>query len=424
MTGRTAARAAWSLWGLSLALAAGGVLVGAYGGVYGHSAQIPAVLADLHSSLGSDLIFVLWILVFTTMGALVAARRWRNPVGWLLLAEGLVWDVQLFAQGYAAAALFTHPGSLPAGKLALWVIDWWLYLAAYLLLSFLVLLLPTGRLRSRRWRWAGWVGAGCVVLVVPSLLARRPLRPDLPAITNPVGLLPPSPLLDLLDHFAEDVLLPLLGVAAVASLVLRFRTARGVERQQLKWLAYAAVLVLALGLGGAYLTRRLGASEYLVSFFQVAPLGVIPVAIAVAMLRHRLYDIDRIINRSLVYGLVTAILGLAYAGGVLGLGQLFGGVSQQPPSWVIAGTTLAVAALFQPLRRRVQNGVDRRFNRRKYDAANTIETFSARLRQQIDLDTLSAELLAVVNQTMEPTMLSLWLRPSAQPSKGQAARAQ
>jgi hypothetical protein len=424
MTGRTAARAAWSLWGLSLALAAGGVLVGAYGGVYGHSAQIPAVLADLHSSLGSDLIFVLWILVFTTMGALVAARRWRNPVGWLLLAEGLVWDVQLFAQGYAAAALFTHPGSLPAGKLALWVIDWWLYLAAYLLLSFLVLLLPTGRLRSRRWRWAGWVGAGCVVLVVPSLLARRPLRPDLPAITNPVGLLPPSPLLDLLDHFAEDVLLPLLGVAAVASLVLRFRTARGVERQQLKWLAYAAVLVLALGLGGAYLTRRLGASEYLVSFFQVAPLGVIPVAIAVAMLRHRLYDIDRIINRSLVYGLVTAILGLAYAGGVLGLGQLFGGVSQQPPSWVIAGTTLVVAALFQPLRRRVQNGVDRRFNRRKYDAANTIETFSARLRQQIDLDTLSAELLAVVNQTMEPTMLSLWLRPSAQPSKGQAARAQ
>jgi hypothetical protein len=422
MTRRTAARAAWSLWGLSLVLAAGGVLLGAYG--RSGSGRVPAVLADLHSSVGADLAFALWILTFTTMGALVAARRWSNPVGWLLLAEGLVWDVQLFAQGYAAAALFTHPGTLPAGRLVLWVIGWWLYLAANLLLVFLVLLLPTGRLRSRRWRWAAWLGAGGIALIVPSLLARRPLYPELPAITNPVGLLPPSPLVDLLDHLAEDVLFPLLGVAAVASLVLRFRTARGVERQQLKWLAYATVLLLALGQGGTYLAQWLGASGYVVSFFQVAPLGAIPIAVAVAMLRYRLYDIDRIINRTLVYGLLTATLGLGYTGGVLGLGQLFGGVSQHPPSWAIAGTTLAMAALFRPLRRRVQNGVDRRFNRRRYDAAQTIEAFSARLRQEIDLDTLSAELLAVVNQTMEPMMLSLWLRPSAQPSKGQAARAQ
>lgn len=422
MTCRSAARLAWSLWGLSVALAAGGVLVGAYG--RSGSGQVPAVLPDLHSSVANDLAFALWILVFTTMGALVAARRWRNPVGWLLLAEGLVWDVQLVAQGYAAAALFTHPGTLPAGRLVLWVIAWWLYLAANLLLVFLVLLLPTGRLRSRRWRWAAWLAVGCIVLVVPGLLARGPLHPKLPAITNPAGLLPPSPVLDLLDHLGEDVLLPLLGVAAVASLVLRFRTARGVERQQLKWLAYAAVLLLAGGLGGAYLAQWLGASGYVVSFFQVAPLGAIPVAVAVAVLRYRLYDIDRIINRTLVYGLLTSTLGVGYAGEVLGLGQLFGGVSQQPPSWAIAATTLAVAALFQPLRRRIQSGVDRRFNRRRYDAAKTIEAFSARLRQEIDLDTLSAELLAVVDQTMEPTMLSLWLRPSAQPSKGQAARAQ
>jgi hypothetical protein len=231
-------------------------------------------------------------------------------------------------------------------------------------------------------------------------------------------------LVDLLDHLAEDVLLPLLGAAAVTSLVLRFRTARSVERQQLKWLAYAAMLLLAGGLGGVYLAQWLGASGYVVSFFQVAPLGAIPVAVAVAVLRYRLYDIDRIINRTLVYGLLTATLGLGYAGGVLGLGQLFGGVSQQPPSWAIAATTLAMAALFQPLRRRIQNGVDRRFNRRRYDAAKTIEAFSARLRQEIDLDTLSAELLAVVDQTMEPTRASLWLRPSAQPPKSQAARAQ
>jgi hypothetical protein len=217
---------------------------------------------------------------------------------------------------------------------------------------------------------------------------------------------------DRVDRFAENGLLPLLLVAAAVSLMLRFRTARGVERQQLKWLAYAAVLLLAVGVGGEYLAQRLGASSYVVSLFQVAPLGAIPIAVAVAMLRYRLYDIDRLVNRTLVYGLLTATLGLAYAGGVLGLGQLSGGVSRQPPGWAIAGTTLAVAALFQPLRRRIQHGVDRRFNRRKYDAATTIGAFSARLRQQIDLDTLSAELLAVVNQTMEPTMVSLWLRPS------------
>jgi hypothetical protein len=423
MSRRTAAQLAWSLWGLSVALAAGGVLVGVYGGAYSRSAQVPAVLGDLHNSVGDDLAFGLWILAFTTTGALVAARRWRNPVGWLLLAEGLAWDVQLLGEVYAAAALFTDPGVLPGGELLLWVIGWWLYIAAYLLLFFLLLLLPTGRLPSRRWRWAGWLGVCCIVLIVPSLLARRPLHPDLPAIPNPVGLLPPSPLLDRVDHLAQDVLLPLLLVAAAASLMLRFRTARGVERQQLKWLAYAAVLMLAVMLVGD-LAQMLGASSYVVSLFQVVPLGAIPVAIAVAVLRYRLFDIDRIINRTLVYGLLTATLGLGYAGGVLVLGQLFGGVSQHPPSWAIAGATLAVAALVRPARRRIQTTVDRRFNRRKYDAAKTIEAFSARLRQQIDLDTLTAELLAVVDQTMQPTHVSLWLRPSAPPSKGEAVRTQ
>jgi hypothetical protein len=140
--------------------------------------------------------------------------------------------------------------------------------------------------------------------------------------------------------------------------------------------------------------------------------------VAVAVLRYRLYDIDRLINRTLVYGALTAVLGLGYAGAVLVLGQLFGGVTGDPPTWAIAGATLAVAALFQPARRRIQTAVDRRFNRRKYDAAKTIEAFSARLREQIDLHTLSTELLAVVDQTMEPTHVSLWLRPSAYGSSG------
>jgi uncharacterized membrane protein YbhN (UPF0104 family) len=144
------------------------------------------------------------------------------------------------------------------------------------------------------------------------------------------------------------------------------------------------------------------------------PLVFLPVAVGIAILRYRLYDIDRLINRTLVYGLLTAILGLAYAGAVLVLGQVFGGVTEDPPSWAMAGATLAVAALFQPARRRIQAVVDRRFNRRKYNAVQTVEAFSARLRHQVDLDTLSAELLAVVDQTMQPSTASLWLRPSVQ----------
>jgi MFS family permease len=148
----------------------------------------------------------------------------------------------------------------------------------------------------------------------------------------------------------------------------------------------------------------------------------IPVAVAVAILRHRLYDIDRLINRTLVYGLLTAILGLSYAGVVLVLGELFGGVAAEPPSWAVAGATLAVAALFQPARGRIQAAVDRRFNRRKYNAATTIETFSARLRDQIDLDTLAGELLAVTDKTMQPTTVVLWLRPPDEVSRPHVPR--
>jgi hypothetical protein len=154
------------------------------------------------------------------------------------------------------------------------------------------------------------------------------------------------------------------------------------------------------------------------NLFFAVPVVFLPVATGIAILRYRLYDIDRLINRTLVYGLLTALLAGVYAGVVLTLGQVFGGVGGDPPSWAVAGATLAVAALFQPARRRIQQAVDRRFNRGKYHAATTIEAYSARLRDQVDLDTLSAELLAVVDQTMEPTRVSLWLRPSAPDSSG------
>jgi hypothetical protein len=206
---------------------------------------------------------------------------------------------------------------------------------------------------------------------------------------------------------ALGMVFALLGMAlvlvSVASLVVRFRRARGVERQQLKWPIYAWAVAAVANLV-VPLSWTAGILSWVVNW-------AIPAAIAVAILRYHLYDIDRLINRTLVYGLVTATLGLGYAGVVLVLGQLFGGIPSEPPSWAIAAATLAVAALFRPARRRVQQLVDQRFNRRRYDAAKTIEGFSVHLRDSVDLDTLSAELLAVVDQTMEPTVASLWLRP-------------
>jgi hypothetical protein len=196
--------------------------------------------------------------------------------------------------------------------------------------------------------------------------------------------------------------------------VLRFRRSQGVERQQLKWFTYAATLMILFMVLSDYLLPQSGVIDALYGFVVV----LVPVAAGVAVLRHRLYDIDRLINRTLVYGLLTALLGAGYAAAVLVLGQLFGGVGGNPPSWAVAGATLAVAALFQPARGRTQAVVDRRFNRRRADAAKTIQAFSTRLRDQIDLDTLSAELLAVVDQTMEPTRVSLWLRPSPRGSSG------
>jgi hypothetical protein len=190
-----------------------------------------------------------------------------------------------------------------------------------------------------------------------------------------------------------------------------------VERQQLKWVTYAAVLAIVFQLVTGFLPED-AVGDVVLGLI----LAFIPIAAGIAILRYQLYDIDRLINRTLVYGLLTAILGLGYAAAVLVMGELFGGIGAEPPGWAVAGVTLAVAALFQPARRRIQAVVDRRFNRRKYDAAKTVEAFSARLRDQIDLDTLSAELLVVVNQTMQPTGVWLWLRPPIHGTSG-AARA-
>jgi hypothetical protein len=235
-------------------------------------------------------------------------------------------------------------------------------------------------------------------------------------VRNPIGV---AAIPDPADSPVGAVLFGLLVVctgAGVLSLVLRFRRSQGVERQQLKWFTYASGLVfLVLALGQLFGEAAVGD---VVDVLLGIGFTLVPVAAGIAILRYRLYDIDRLINRTLVYGLLTAVLGGGYAGAVLVLGQLFGGVTGDPPSWAVAGVTLAVAAVFRPARRRIQAVVDRRFNRRKYNTAKTIQAYSTRLRDQIDLDTLSTELLAVVDQTMEPTRVSLWLRPAASGSSG------
>jgi hypothetical protein len=274
-----------------------------------------------------------------------------------------------------------------------------------------VLLFPTGRLPSRRWRPVAWACVICVTaLCVLEAVMPGPLEAS--GQPNPLGINSARSGLER-SYTLVSLCLVLLILGCAGSVMVRFRQARGVERQQLKWFAagagqLAVLFALAVGLPGLWdRWASLPVSDLVfgISF------ALIPVTIGIAILRYRLYDIDRLIHRTLVYGLLTALLGGVYAAMVLGLGQLFGGIGGQPPAWVVAGATLAVAALFQPARRRTQAVVDRRFNRRKYDAAKTVEAFSARLRDVVDLDTLTAELLAVVNQTVEPTKASLWLRP-------------
>jgi hypothetical protein len=358
---------------------------------------------------GFYLAMVLAFTAFMVVGAVIVAHRPGNAIGWIFSAVGLLSAAGALGMEYAEYAYVTRPGSLPGAVVAVSLYWFWFPLLG-LILVFTPLLFPTGRLLSARWRPVA-VAAAVGLAAVTVLAALQPtirLQNEDYTVGNPIGIAGvPDPEA---GGAVGTVLLGLLFgcmAAAVASVVVRFRRSRGVERQQLKWFTYAAALLFLSFLLTGFLLPAGPVTDVVFGL----TIALVPTAAGVAILRYRLYDIDRLINRTLVYGLLTALLGAVYAGAVLLLGQLFGGMGTEPPSWAVAGATLAVAALFQPARRRIQAVVDRRFNRRKYDAAKTIEAFSARLRDEIDLDTLSAELLAVVHQTMEPTRASLWLRP-------------
>jgi hypothetical protein len=391
---------AWALFALFVALVVAGGLVTVLG---------PAPDEDL---------FFLAVLGFAFVGALVAARQAGNPIGWLLLATGIT-----LALGALVDANLLLDDA-PARALSAWLSDWTWYVWLVLAGIFLPLLFPTGRPLSARWRRVLWLGVAALVLsVVGSAFDPGRLDVDSPVpVDNPFGIGGPAAGVWPVLSRAGDVLAGIAFALSAASLVVRFRRARGVERQQLKWFAYVGLLA-ATGLAVAMAQVLFGTQpgedteggwlEVVGAVGWFTALGAIvlgiPIATGMAILRHRLYDIDVVINRTLVYGALTATLLLSYLGLVLLL-QLALGPLTEDNGLAIAGSTLGVAALFRPLRGRIQELVDRRFYRRKYDAARTLESFGVRLRDEVDLDALGDELRAVVADTMQPAHVSLWLR--------------
>jgi hypothetical protein len=335
---------------------------------------------------------------YPTVGALVVSRRPKNAIGWLLCAVGLAITSSICMDEYASYAQQVQPSPLPGAEVAAFLST---INPGPLLAIFVLLLFPDGRLPSRRWRPVVWlVVAGIALYVIQGIL-------DL-GHANPLGVELPRGVLEAL-YILEDVLLIVGVVGAVGSVALRLWRSRGEERQQIKWLVYAASVVVVGALG------LLLPSTISDVFWGLTLLGIaaMPVAVGIAILRYRLYNIDLIINRTLVYGSLTAMLAAVYFGGVAATEALFRVLTGQErqPQLAIVISTLVIAALFNPLRRRIQGLIDRRFYRSKYDARKTLEAFSAKLRGETDLDALSDELVLVVRQTMQPEHVSLWLRP-------------
>ena len=352
------------------------------------------------------------------LGALIASRRPANPVGWLLCLNGVAFSIGHFSAQYATYTLLAQPNSLPVGEALAWIASWILPIMIGLQV-FSFLLFPTGRLPSDRWKWLAWLTVAFVIGGVITSAFSFGANAGLGPIPNPLGI-------DGFSNFYDMVMnmLPLLYVAVASSLFVRLRHAVGVERQQIKWFAYAAAATI-IGITLAYMIpnmidtplwiERVGFALNLV----VTP--AIPVSMGIAILRYRLYEIDILINRTLVYGSLTAMLALVYFGGVAGLQRLLSPVMGEGNGLAVVASTLAIAALFNPLRRRVQALVDRRFYRRKYDAAKTLEAFGSRLRDQTNLDALSNDVVGVAGRTVQPAHVSLWLRPDPKPEARSAA---
>ncbi len=390
---------AWAVWCLTLALYAVGITIQQIAG--GQNANTEG------ESWGAQIGLLVAFVGFATVGALVASRQPRNAVGWIFGAIALLVSFSLAGGEWAGYAFVESPGSLPGGSVAGWLYLW-AWFPAIALIAFVPLLFPDGRIPGPRWRVVLW---GLILLLVGMTLAtwfvpgpmngdEKPAWPD-----NPLGI-------NAVDDFYEatnnipTIAFFVLLLASLASMIVRFRRSRGDERQQLKWMLFA-VLVLTLSVG---ITEALGIDTGDLVF--AVTIALFPAALGVAMLKYRLYDVDVVIRKTLVYGALTAILAATYVGIVIAtqaaLDTVTGG-----SDLAIAVSTLVVAALFLPVRSRVQGLVDRRFYRRRYDAQRTLEAFGVRVRDEVDLPALSGDLRGVVEETMQPAHVSLWLREEA-----------
>jgi uncharacterized membrane protein YhdT len=409
MSARTATWLAWSLCALSLALTA-----------------LSLLLLALNLSHPNTHIYDPWLdnmltaISYAPVGALIASRHPENLVGWLLCLYGLVISISHFGAQYATYALLAQPDSLPAGEAMAWIVSWVLPIINGLTV-FYILLFPTGRLPSRRWRWLGWLTVIYVVVgVILAAFSTGALLGILGPIQNPLGIQGFSSIYYKAILF---IMTSLLTAAAVLAVFMRLRRAIGVERQQIKWFAYAAVATVSAAILAYIIPRVIDTPLWFerVGFaLNIAFIPAIPIAIGIAILRYRLYDIDILINRTLVYGSLTAMLVALYFVGIVVLQRFFVLLTGQQSTLAVVASTLLIAALFSPMRRRIQSFIDRGFYRRKYDAAKTLEVFSAKLRDETDLDALSEDLVGVVRETMQPAHVSLWLRPEASPKGRQA----
>ena len=399
MSHRAASWLAWSLCLLCVALmAAAGILL--------QLNSLTNRATEAADSWGTEnVIFILpvVILAFALVGALISSRLPTNPIGWICLAIGLTLTLSAVSSDYEVYALQTRPGYLPGGVYMAWLGNWLWVPPVALIGTFVVLLFPDGRLPSRRWRVVAWLSAAVLISTSVSTAFSPGRLEESPNVTNPLGIESAGSTLAFVSAWSL-LLLVLCFVASALSMVLRFRRSTGEERQQIKWFATAAALQ-TIAFAFVFVV-----DSGLVQDFSTLTFVGLPIAVGIAILRYRLYDIDVVINRALVYGPLSAMLVLVYFGGVVGLQAAFRTLTGQQSTLAVVASTLTIAALFSPLRRRIQGFVDRRFYRSKYDAAKTLEALSAKLRDETDLEALRGDLIGVVTETMQPAHVGLWLR--------------
>jgi hypothetical protein len=400
---RAASWLAWTVWALSMALTVLSLWL--------------LVLGISHPSVS---VYPYWAegtllaVGYATVGAVVASRRPGNPVGWVLCSIGLLWGVYHFSSEYVTYALLAAPGSLPAAKAAAWIASW-LWVPGLGLIVFLALLFPSGRLPSPRWSPFAWLS----VLLVAAGTITAAFSPGARfglSVRNPLGI-------ESLPNVYEQLQALMFAsiLVASASLLVRLHHARRAERQQIKWVAYAGALAASASLPTYTIFEAMDLRWLEMVGYVPALVGIlgVPTAVGIAILRYRLYEIDIVINRTLVYGALTAILVAHYIGSIVWLQWVFVELTGERSTLAVVASTLVIAALFNPLHRWVQAFVDRRFYRSKYDARKTLESFSAKLRDETDLDALSNDLVGAVRGTMQPAHVSLWLRPDPVPKSSE-----